>query len=403
MGARPRLIDQFQHVGPVSVHVFSLMKLIADDVVEMVSPQNVTNCTDNAPSAQEVISNLNTVQSVVVGIFILCTLATIANFIEEVIFTMKEFRSNRMQRERAKYIIYILGLYPVISIVGMVGFMIPRSSTVVDLVCETYVDSSDAKADAYNANFPRRYSSFALFAFVRLLILFMGGPPRLLQTINENPDARIVLRSPPCCCCCFCLPNIKVTRKSLGACMVLVLQLAFIRPALVFIAAVAWSNSAFDPEADPNTTSTYLNALNAISTLIAVYGMLRLKALLGPYLRPHRVTMKFVSLKLTILSTVIPALIINILSSNGLLPCTTFMSSKNRAARVNHCVLIILSLLLSILARFQFRIKEDAIQIEFGKGSIQDSKLEIAANDEDSFAHLHNDDEADGDRSPMTV
>lgn len=58
-----------------------------------------------------------------------------------------------------------------------------------------------------------RYFSFVLYAFVRLMILYMGGRDVMLTTLSKTPDVRIMLRGPPCCCCCFCCPKVKVTRS----------------------------------------------------------------------------------------------------------------------------------------------------------------------------------------------
>jgi hypothetical protein len=51
-------------------------------------------------------------QGLFFGFLLLCTLATVAIFLEEAVFIYKVFRPRQMLL-RAKYIYYILGIYPV--------------------------------------------------------------------------------------------------------------------------------------------------------------------------------------------------------------------------------------------------------------------------------------------------
>lgn len=83
----------------------------------------------------------------------------------------------------------------------------------------------------------------------------------------------------------------------------------------------------------PNNAALYITILNIISTLTAIYGLIILKSLVLPYLSIHKVNFKLVVVQVTMLSTVVIDLIIGIISSQGLLPCTGFMGSKDRASR----------------------------------------------------------------------
>ena len=54
-----------------------------------------------------------------------------------------------------------------------------------------------------------RYFSTCLYQFVKLMVNYIGGEPRMYRVLSGT---ELHLRGPPCCCCCVCLPTVSFSK-----------------------------------------------------------------------------------------------------------------------------------------------------------------------------------------------
>ncbi|XP_060066899.1 organic solute transporter subunit alpha-like [Ylistrum balloti] len=295
------------------------------------------NCSKEFPTTDVLYRLLSSDTTVLVltAIDIVITCITIGLFAEELWFL---FHHCHEASKRTKTIL-LLALYPIVSFASLLSILVPTSTLIGEFVSSIYL-------------------SFCIFIFVNLVIEYFGG---LKKMLCEYTDEMISFRTGPLCCCCFCLKSYPFTRRSMTVVKGLVLQVAILRPLLLFILSVLWSDGKYSlqQQTDFTNPASYFNLVNTASTLLAIYGLMITFRATREKLRTYRLTLKFISLQGTLIFMNIQSFITGFLGRAGIPECSNTIGSPVRASRVNHFLLIMEMFLFSLLARFAYRTTEE--------------------------------------------
>ncbi|KAK2155505.1 hypothetical protein LSH36_238g03102 [Paralvinella palmiformis] len=299
----------------------------------------LVQCAVDVPTATEIISAQSLSSDIILGILWACFVFCIAIFIEEVVFIVKHFRSNYRRRKT----VYVLLLAPVYSLCSIIGVMVPRTGPLIDLI-------------------PSSFYGMAFYSIMCLLGDYLGTE-RLIKGFNGVQQ--FTLATPPCCCCCSCLPKPAFTRKNYLLLLMMVYQIALIRPIISFVAAVLWFDGRYVPGLIiADNAFPYLATLNTVSTLLSAWGLLIVYKTFQTTLSNFFVGVKFLYLQLAILGTVIGKVIIACLVTGDVIPCNTFIPSRARALRLDNSFVVVWMVLVSMCGRVAFRRYGDAIDEE---------------------------------------
>lgn len=295
--------------------------------------QTAFPCTNKFPSTDRLYKELADDIPIIIltALSACCTIATICLYTEEVIFLHKNYK----QKTKRTKICCILALYPVVSFTSMLTLLVPRSVLIGEFVASIYL-------------------AFCIVQFVGLIFEYFGGDLEMLRDF-ENDD--ISFRTPPCCCCCFCLSKVRFTKCTLKVIKVMVLQVAVVRPVVLFIAAVLWTDGRYAPgnEINPKSSTLYINIINVASVLFAMYGKMVTFRATAERLKNFKLGLKFGSLQLGIVVINLQTSVLSIFGKAGLPHCSGIGSSLVRSSRTNHFLLTMEMLLIAILARFAYR------------------------------------------------
>ncbi|ESN92577.1 hypothetical protein HELRODRAFT_189512 [Helobdella robusta] len=308
-----------------------------DDVkMKMSSKQGWADCADEVPTSYNMFKNMPLYGIIVISILILLTATTFGLYIEEIFFIYNNFKI----RTRATKTVWILGFFPIFSFTGLIGTVVPRSGPLVDMVANVFFGT-------------------CLYNFGQLMINYMGGHRRLWQMVERGRELK--LNTLPVCCCCVCLPVSQFSRRTFFRITFMIMQVAVVRPVIMFVAAVLWTDGIYRPgDTSLNNGFIYIMVVNLISTMLAVYGLMLTKGALQENLQEKfSITGKIASLQLTLICSVIPNLIIGILVSNGVITCGPLLTSKGRGEVLYHMILVFLMLPFSMMGRQFYRRASD--------------------------------------------
>ncbi|KAL5016653.1 hypothetical protein ScPMuIL_006242 [Solemya velum] len=294
---------------------------------------SATNCSDEFPYTEEYYEELS-VDVTFMALFSLCAFLTtflVLGFLEHV----WHFHKNHEGDDKRNKQVYLLGIYPVVAVMAFLAIAVPRSTILTDLLASVYL-------------------SVAVYQFLTLTILHHGGIEGMLSKFEEQT---ISFCTPPLCCVLCCLRKIPFTERTLNVLRVFVLQLVIIRPILMLTAAVLWTDGQYTPgDTSPSTPSLYITVINAVSTLLAMYGLVVTFRSSKLHLKEERLGMKFAALQLAIVIVNLQNVIVGILATKNIPACIGMRGSKIRGSNAHHMLLIVEMLLLGALARFAYRV-----------------------------------------------
>jgi len=294
-------------------------------------------CHDRTPTSAELFQDMPVLFLVLLIIASIFTVATLALYIANTVVLYQKFQ----HPFRRRLTLILMTTFPVYSVTSLLSIYVPLSTTVNDLVANVFF-------------------SIALYKFLCLIFNYFGGEHQALKNLENN--AVIKLNVPPICCCCFCIPEQKLTRTKFHVLKYIVVQTAIVKPCLCLIAAVLWSDGVYVPgEMKPTSVYFYLEILDILSKMLAMYGLIVLMRICQMRLNTFRLRRKFICLQLIILTSILVGILCGILDQAGVLPCTKPFTSKDSAARLNNYVMILVMLLLSVLARFSYLGEEDRL------------------------------------------
>jgi organic solute transporter subunit alpha len=292
-----------------------------------------------APRAQDLIRNLPPSGWVLLSILFFFTSLTIAIYIEEIVFILKTFKISM----RRKKTIWILAFYPVFSFCGLLACIVPRAGTLIDMVANLFFGT-------------------CLYNFGRLIINYMGGAKNVWRLVGD--DRQVRFNTLPCCCCCLCIPTSKLTTSLFARISFQVMQVAIVRPVIMFLAAVLWTNGSYMPgDLQLMNAYVYVTVINLTSTVIAVYGLMLFRGTFAPELeQKFAISGKIMSIQLALIISILPNVILSFLVLFQVIPCRIFFSSKTIAEEIYHAILVLMMLPFGFMARHFFRRISDGSQ-----------------------------------------
>lgn len=296
-------------------------------------PSNISSCSDSFPSTEVFYAEISSDVPIIVLLALACVLTVVicALFIDEHVYLQTVHTNNPLRQRR---VVTLLGLYPMISGMALLSLLVPACTQMVDLIASCYL-------------------SVCIYMFVSLMVEYFGGDEQIVEALAND---KMQMNTPPCCCCCVCLPKITLTKKSLYYIQLLALQVAIVRPLLLFIAAVLWTDGKYvQGEFDPSSASLYIAIISAISTLSSMYGMLVIFRAAKRHMKAQKLGMKFFAIKLPVIILNAQTHVFGLLAKLDVLECIKSRGPKVRASNMNHCVLILEIFLLAVLARHAYR------------------------------------------------
>lgn len=296
-------------------------------------------CSRVLPHANEFMASLTPSAHILFVMLVIITLVIIVIYVEEIIFIVKTFKIGY----RKKKTIWILAVFPVWAIGGLIGLVVPKSGVIIDMICHGFFGS-------------------CLYNFGRLMIHYMGGAKGMWKIIGM--DRHINTNTLPVCCCCLCLPKMHFTPMNFFKLSLVVMQVTIVRPILWFVAAVMWSNNALIPGVlSFRHTYVYVILCNLTCTSSSVYALMLLRNAFRPELeKKFFIIGKFASVQATLIIGTLPLVIASILIGKGVIGCGPILTPKGRADAIYHALLVIIMLPLSLLGRLSFRRLSDGYE-----------------------------------------
>ncbi|XP_052766561.1 organic solute transporter subunit alpha-like [Mya arenaria] len=297
----------------------------------------MVNCSNEYPNTDVFYSEISGdyLSLVLLGLGSVLMLVSVGLFVEELIYLQQVYFQDEV---KVRKVATILGVFPVTVITAFLAVVVPTSTFLVDLVQTCYL-------------------SVCFYTFVTLAIDYFGGDQGLLDHLGAT---KVRTALPPCCCCLCCILRPRIlTRKSLLVFKLMSLQVAVLRPVLLFIAAVLWTDGKYKPGLDSaSSTYIYITAVTSISLIFSMYGSGVIYRAVAPCLTNYRITAKFVSIKLLLIVSNIQTLVFSILAANDQPPCLGSRGPIARGSALNHFCLLIEASVLCLLARRGYRMDE---------------------------------------------
>ncbi|KAH3695310.1 organic solute transporter subunit alpha-like [Dreissena polymorpha] len=294
----------------------------------------MANCSNDYPSTDVYYADVPSDLVLVIGLCIgsVLMVVCIAIFVEEIVFIRRHYCDNV---STGRKMLVILGLFPVICTTRMVSLFVPTSNVLQNLLSSCYV-------------------AVCIYTFVSMTISFYGGSEKMISILSKD---KISISTMPCCCCLCCvLKPITMTMTSLRTFELLAMQVMFIRPLLLWIAAELWTDGQYESTLDFKKSYIYITILSAISTMTSVYGMIVIFRASRLQLSHFSLGFKFVPLQSAIILDVFQSLVFNFLADHDIPGCLNSFGPRLRASNFNNLLLVLESFILCLIARKGYRI-----------------------------------------------
>lgn len=300
-----------------------------------IGTARMSNCSEELPYTSQLYPELRGDATVIAlaVIVVLLLVLTIANYVEELWFF---FRVHPHGPNR-KYVIFILTLFPVLSLCCVLALFVPRSSLIMEFFASTL-------------------RAIGIYVFLKILIGYFGEDGKLLAEM-EIP---VTFRSPPCCCCCVCMKSSTLNSHKLKISKILCFQLVITRPCTMLILTLLWVDNKYKQtdETGPSNPGTWFQVINAISLLLAMWGVISLLRALEHKLSRNRIRAKFIAVQLAMIFSVAQNAILSLMASRNVIGCVSTRGSMVQANRYHLALLVLETFLLSLLARYAYRFQD---------------------------------------------
>ncbi|XP_010074384.1 PREDICTED: organic solute transporter subunit alpha, partial [Pterocles gutturalis] len=271
-------------------------------------------------------------------LFAILTLMTlIANlvFTEEAVYIYRKTPSSKRS-----IIIWINAAAPVIATTSCIGMWIPRSTMFTDFTAGVF---------------------FAIVIHFLLMMIKECGGQKLLLRRFEN--GRFKISTGPCCCCCLCLPGVCITRRTLFWLKLGTFQFAFLRPVLMFLSVVLWTNGNYTPyNLSPRGAAIWISCFVGVLTLIALWPVAIMFQQVRTLLISKKIIPKFALYQFVLILNHLQTAIINILAMQKVIPCAPPLSSSARGAYISQQLLIMEMFLITLISRVVYRRRYDDLE-----------------------------------------
>uniref|UniRef100_A0A8D0G2E7 Organic solute transporter subunit alpha n=1 Tax=Sphenodon punctatus TaxID=8508 RepID=A0A8D0G2E7_SPHPU len=279
-------------------------------------------------------------------LFALLTLITLTAdlvFVEEVFYIYRKIPSSKRS-----IFIWINAAAPVIATTSCIGMWIPRSTMFTDFTAAVFF-------------------AIVIHKFLLMMIKECGGQKLFLRRF-ENEHFKI--STAPFCCCCLCLPDIHISRRTLFVLKMGTFQFAFLRPVLMFLSIVLWTNGNYSLS---DVTAIYINCFVGILTIIALWPIGIMFQQVRVLLNCKKIIPKFALYQFVLILSHLQATIINVLAMQEIIVCAPPLSSAARGAYMNQQLLIMEMFLITLISRVVYRQKYDDLELPVSAGNQETS------------------------------
>ncbi|XP_074839478.1 organic solute transporter subunit alpha-like [Carettochelys insculpta] len=289
------------------------------------------------PLAHQILGSLDFTGIFLFAILTLMTLTANLVFVEEVFYIYRKIPSSTRT-----IFIWINAAAPVIATTSCIGMWIPRSTMFTDSTASVFF-------------------AIVIHKFLLMMIKECGGQKLFLRRF-ENDHFKI--STGPCCCCCLCLPYIHITRRTLFLLKLGTFQLAFLRPVLMFLSVVLWTNGNYSlSDLTPKGAVIWINCFIGVLTIIALWPIGIMFQHVRVLLNCKNIIPKFALYQFVLILSQLQAAIISILAIRGIIPCAPPLNSSARGAYMNQQLLIMEMFLITLFSRVVYRKRYDDLEL----------------------------------------
>ncbi|XP_014451200.1 organic solute transporter subunit alpha [Alligator mississippiensis] len=289
------------------------------------------------PLAQDILRSLDLTGIFLFAILTLMTLTANLVFVEEVCYIYKKIPSSKRS-----IFIWINAAAPVIATTSCIGMWIPRSTMFTDFTAAVFF-------------------AIVIHKFLLMMIKECGGQKLFLRRFEND---RFKISTGPFCCCCLCLPHVRVTRKTLFLLKLGTFQLAFLRPVLMFLSIVLWTNDIYNPsDLSPKGAAIWINCFIGVITIIALWPIGIMFQRVRVLLNCKKIIPKFALYQFILILSQLQAAIISILATQRIIPCAPPLPASARAAYMNQQLLIMEMFLITLISRVVYRKRYNDLEL----------------------------------------
>ncbi|XP_071989260.1 organic solute transporter subunit alpha-like [Engystomops pustulosus] len=306
-----------------------------------------------APYTYEVLQELDVTGILLYATITLMTLVTVVVFLEEV-----HYMYRKLSGRTRKITIWVNASAPVITITSCVGMWIPKSTMFTDFTASVFL-------------------AVLIHQFQLMLVNECGGKKEFLK---KFADTKLQLHTGPLCCCCVCFPRKDIHSRTLFMLKLGTFQFVLLRPALMFLAVVLWTNGTYaigNSRADSATI--YINVLVGVITIVSLWAVGIMFNLVRPSLTNRNIISKFSCYEFVVILSQLQTSIINILGTTGVISCVPPRPGPSRASYMNQQLLIIEMFLTTVICRILYRRRYEEehllCEVEETKDNLQNSTL----------------------------
>ncbi|OCT94117.1 organic solute transporter subunit alpha [Xenopus laevis] len=296
-------------------------------------PVNPICRTRDAPYSYEILQSLDTTGILLFAMLTLMTLVTLLVFLEEAYYMYRKIPSHKYY-----LIIWINAGAMMISTTSCFGMWIPRSTMFTDFTASVFL-------------------AMLVHKFQLMLVNECGGRKEFLSKFG---DTKLKISTGPFCCCCLCLPHTDINRRTLFILKLGTFQFAFLRPVLMFLAVVLWTNGNFViGNSSLNNATMWINFAIAIMTITALWAVGVLFNLVKNTLNDQNIVPKFAVYQFTVILSQLQTAVINVLGTMGIIGCVPPLPGSSRASYMNQQLLIMEMFLVTVVCRVLYRRRYD--------------------------------------------
>ncbi|XP_071998620.1 organic solute transporter subunit alpha-like [Engystomops pustulosus] len=292
------------------------------------------SCFSLPPTAARLPYLVDTMQLCIMAILTILSIISIIVYVEDAVYIMRKVQCPMKKRTS----LWSSAAPTVISTITCLGLWIPRSAMFVEIGIGTYF-------------------GVCFYLILMVIIEGYGGKDALVKKL-ESTDVHI--NTGPCCCCCCCLPRIKMTKRKVNVFILVVFQMAFLKPLFNFIGLILWSDGIYNIEDLSGVSiALWMNAFLGFCTVLALWPIGILFREAKVHLAEFNMGTKFAIFQTMLILTSLQDSIFSILGNTGVLPCVPPYAFKARSHLMHYHLLIIETFLLTILARNAYRRKDE--------------------------------------------
>ncbi|KAM9319562.1 organic solute transporter subunit alpha-like [Gastrophryne carolinensis] len=282
-----------------------------------------------APYSYEILERLDTTGQLLFAILTFMAVVAVIVFIEEAYYMY-----NKISGPNKSTIIWVNAAAPVLATTSCVGMWIPRSTMFTDFTSSVFL-------------------AVFIHKFQLMLVNECGGRREFLKKFGTE---KLKLNTGPLCCCCVCFPRKDIHRGTLFVLKLGTFQFALLRPILMFLAVVLWTNGTYIVgDSRAQSATIWINIMIGIITLTALWAVGIMFNLVRPVLSDKNIIPKFAAYQFVVILSQLQTSIINILGTTGVISCVPPLPGPSRASYMNQQLMIMEMFLVAVICRMLYR------------------------------------------------